>query len=166
MIDRNYAIAIIAIILIAGIMVLLASQPPEAVREGGNGSAAGTKTNVTSHLGTVGDYQTDDFDPTAYLRAWNFNDLPDAERRKFYRETNLSDGTMLREYWFYAEDQKIEIAPGVYFDAWTYNGQVPAPTIRATEGDTIRIYFKNEGSKPHTMHFHGFHESGMDGSMP
>jgi FtsP/CotA-like multicopper oxidase with cupredoxin domain len=54
----------------------------------------------------------------------------------------------------------------VFFDSWSYNGQVPAPTIRATEGDTVKIYFTNQGSKPHTMHFHGFHSSAMDGSLP
>ncbi|MEW6722354.1 MAG: multicopper oxidase domain-containing protein [Candidatus Micrarchaeota archaeon] len=158
MIDRNHAIALVALLVIGAVIVISAPQAEE--------DAAENVTNISSHLGTVGEYQTDDFDPEAYLKAWNFNDLPEAERAKFYRETSLSDGTMLREYWFYAEDGKIEIAPGVFYDAWTYNGQVPAPTIRATEGDTVRIYFTNNGSKPHTMHFHGFHEAAMDGSMP
>lgn len=49
----------------------------------------------------------------------------------------------LREYEFIAIDKEIEIAPGVFFPAWTYNGQVPGPTIRATEGDRIRIRFRN-----------------------
>jgi len=62
-------------------------------------------------------------------------------------------------------DKEIEIAPGVFFPAWAYNGQVPGPTIRATEGDLIRIYFQNLASKPHTMHFHGFHTAEMDGAM-
>jgi FtsP/CotA-like multicopper oxidase with cupredoxin domain len=54
----------------------------------------------------------------------------------------------------------------VFFPAWTYNGQVPGPTLRATEGDRIRIHFTNAGSEAHTMHFHGFHPAEMDGSMP
>ena len=114
--------------------------------------------------GVVGKYTIEDFNPTQYLNTWNFNNLPPEERSKYYRETN-PNGTALREYWFYAEDKEIEIAPGVMFPAWTYNGQVPAPTIRATEGDLIRIHFTNKGTKPHTMHFHGFHPSSMDGSM-
>ncbi|KHO52424.1 MAG: Twin-arginine translocation pathway signal [archaeon GW2011_AR11] len=75
------------------------------------------------------------------------------------------NSSLLREYWIFAEDKDIEIAPGVMFPAWTYNGQVPAPTIRATEGDKIRIHFTNRGGKPHTMHFHGFHPANMDGSL-
>ena len=42
-------------------------------------------------------------------------------------------------------------------------GTVPGPTIRATEGDLLRINFINNGSKEHTMHFHGIHPAGMDG---
>ena len=116
--------------------------------------------------GISGEYTKDDFNPMQYLTAWNFNNLLPKEREKYYRETKREDGSLLREYWITAEDREIEIAPGVFFPAWTYNGQVPAPTIRATEGDRIRIHFTNKGTKPHTMHFHGFHTSAMDGSMP
>jgi manganese oxidase len=49
------------------------------------------------------------------------------------------------------------------YPAWTYNGQVPGPTLRATEGDRLRVVFKNDGEHPHTIHFHGFHPANMDG---
>ena len=49
------------------------------------------------------------------------------------------------------------------FPAWTYNGRVPGPTLRATEGDRLRIVFRNTGSHPHSMHFHGIHAARMDG---
>ncbi|MCH7492198.1 multicopper oxidase domain-containing protein [Patescibacteria group bacterium] len=116
-------------------------------------------------MGMIGEVATDDFDPTEFLTTWNFNNLPPEEREKFYKESRLPDGRLLREYWFIAEDKEIEIAPGIFFPAWTYNGQVPAPTIRATEGDRIRIHFVNSGTKPHTMHFHGFHTEEMDGAV-
>ena len=73
------------------------------------------------------------------------------------------NGQTLREYTIYAQDKEIEIAPGVYFPAWTYNGRVPGPTLRATEGDRLRILFVNGGSHPHTIHFHGVHSARMDG---
>ena len=116
-------------------------------------------------FGVSGDYTSKDFDPMEFLTTWNFNNLPQEERKKYYKETKRPDGSLLREYWINVEDKEIEIAPGVFFPAWTYNGQVPGPTIRATEGDLIKIYFTNKGTKPHTMHFHGFHNSSMDGSM-
>jgi len=69
----------------------------------------------------------------------------------------------LREYTLTALDKEIEVAPGVFFPAWTYNGTVPGPVIRATEGDILRVRFANAGSHPHTIHFHGIHPTNMDG---
>jgi FtsP/CotA-like multicopper oxidase with cupredoxin domain len=117
-------------------------------------------------MGPVGRISRDGFDPARYLRSWNFSDLPAEERAKFYRETPRPDGSLLREYSFFAVDREIEIAPGLFFPAWTYNGQVPGPTIRATEGDRVRVSFLNQGSHPHSIHFHGWHPPAMDGSLP
>jgi FtsP/CotA-like multicopper oxidase with cupredoxin domain len=108
---------------------------------------------------------TEAFDPTAFLKNWNFNHLPPEARQKLYRETPRPDGTLLREYELYATDREIEIAPGLFFPAWTYNGQVPGPTIRATEGDRVRVTFRNLGTHPHSIHFHGWHEPAMDGAL-
>jgi FtsP/CotA-like multicopper oxidase with cupredoxin domain len=69
----------------------------------------------------------------------------------------------VREYTLVATDREIEIAPGVFFPAWTYNGTVPGPVIRATEGDLLRVHLHNGGSHPHTIHFHGIHPADMDG---
>jgi FtsP/CotA-like multicopper oxidase with cupredoxin domain len=69
----------------------------------------------------------------------------------------------VREYDVVAVDRRIEVAQGVFFDAWTYNGTVPGPIIRATEDDMLRVNFTNGGSHPHTIHFHGIHPGGMDG---
>jgi FtsP/CotA-like multicopper oxidase with cupredoxin domain len=117
-------------------------------------------------MGPVGRISPDGFNPTAYLRTWNFSHLPSEERRRYYRETPRPDGTLLREYQIVAVDREIEIAPGVFFPAWTFNGQVPGPTLRATEGDRVRVRFLNQGSHPHTIHFHGWHPPEMDGSLP
>ena len=75
----------------------------------------------------------------------------------------MPDGRTLRTFEIVAEDKEIEIAPGIIFPAWTYNGRVPGPTLRATEGERLRIVFRNYGSHPHSMHFHGIHAARMDG---
>jgi len=103
-------------------------------------------------LGTVGDVTSNSFSPTKFLTDFDHGQV-----------SKLLNGQTLREYRFEAVDIEIEIAPGVFFPAWTYNGQVPGPTIRCTEGDRIRIYFSNAGSHPHTIHFHGIHSAAMDG---
>ena len=117
-------------------------------------------------MGPVGRVSTDRFNPATYLRSWNFSNLAPAERARFYRETPRPDGSLLREYDLVAVDREIEIAPGIFFPAWTFNGQVPGPTLRATEGDRVRVTFVNQGSHPHTIHFHGWHPPEMDGSLP
>jgi nitrite reductase (NO-forming) len=42
-----------------------------------------------------------------------------------------------------------EVAPGVYNNYWTYNGQVPGPMLRVKEGDTVEITLKNDASSLH-----------------
>ncbi len=92
------------------------------------------------------------FDPMRLLVDYDYGQV-----------STLPNGVRLREYNVVAVDKEIEIAPGLFFPAWTYNGRVPGPTLRATEGDRLRIHFHNGGSHPHTLHFHGVHPPEMDG---
>jgi FtsP/CotA-like multicopper oxidase with cupredoxin domain len=73
------------------------------------------------------------------------------------------DGTAVREWTITAYDKEIEIAPGIFFPGWTYNGRIPGPTLRCNEGDLLRVKFVNAGTHPHTMHFHGIHSAFHDG---
>jgi FtsP/CotA-like multicopper oxidase with cupredoxin domain len=92
------------------------------------------------------------FDPMKFLTHFDYG-----------KKSILSNGQVLREYEIVAIDKEIEVAPGVFYPAWTYNGAVPGPTIRCTEGDRVKIHFTNAGSHPHTIHFHGIHPGNMDG---
>jgi FtsP/CotA-like multicopper oxidase with cupredoxin domain len=69
----------------------------------------------------------------------------------------------VRKYRLVAQDRDLEVAQGVSFPAWTYNGTAPGPVVRATEDDLLRVEFVNAGSHPHTIHFHGIHPANMDG---
>ena len=42
-----------------------------------------------------------------------------------------SNGRVVREWELVAVDKEIEVMPGVKFAAWTYNGRIPGPTLRA-----------------------------------
>ncbi|MHB0923897.1 MAG: multicopper oxidase domain-containing protein [Bellilinea sp.] len=105
--------------------------------------------------GTVGETDLSLFDPSAFMTRFDMGTV-----------SQTSSGRTLREYAVTALDQEIEIAPGVWFPAWTYNGQVPGPTFRCTEGDLLRFHFSNGSTHPHTIHFHGNHPPGMDGVSP
>lgn len=105
-------------------------------------------------MGTVGevDHEANGYDPMEMLYDWDYGKI-----------STLPNGQTLREYTIVASDKEIEIAPGVFFPAWVYNGRVPGPSIRCVEGDRIRITFINASSHPHTIHFHGIHSATMDG---
>ena len=120
---------------------------------------AGPLCTAGPHIGhgnmiTVGDVDSkrNGFDPAAILTDWERGEV-----------SSLPDGRTLRTFEVVAEDKEIEIAPGILFPAWTFNGRVPGPTLRATEGERLRLVFKNRGSHVHTMHFHGIHSARMDG---
>ena len=108
-----------------------------------SGMAHGNMTMV----GQV-DHARNGFDPTAMLTDWETG-----------QTEVLPDGRTLRTFEVDAIDVEIEIAPGVFFPAWTFNGRVPGPALRAKEGERLRIIFRNLGSHPHSMHFHGIHSA-------
>ena len=48
-----------------------------------------------------------------------------------------------------------ETEPGKYVEGWAYNGVVPGPEIRVTEGDKVRILVTNELEESTSVHWHG-----------
>ena len=117
-----------------------------------------------THTGAVVQTTGDVLDPVYTVQEVEFDPQKNLREFDYGKVSQLEDGTILREFTIIAEDDKImEIAPGIFYNVWTFNGQVPGPTIRATEGDLVRIHFTNNGSKAHTMHFHGNHPAEMDG---
>jgi FtsP/CotA-like multicopper oxidase with cupredoxin domain len=112
----------------------------------------GASPHDPGNAATQGELRNAPIDPHAFLEHFDYGEV-----------SRLPDGRTLREYRLMAIDREIEVAPGVSYPAWTYNGQVPGPTLRATEGDLLRVHFSNGGSHAHTVHFHGTHPAGADG---
>lgn len=57
-----------------------------------------------------------------------------------------------------------EITPGKKVKALAYNGTLPGPVIRATEGEKVRIIVKNEMKESTAVHWHGLRlPNKMDG---
>ncbi|MBA3357825.1 MAG: multicopper oxidase domain-containing protein [Thermoleophilaceae bacterium] len=117
---------------------------------GGGTTTAHPKGTQRRTVGSV-DPRVNGFDPAEIVR--------DFDRGTVTRE----GGRTVRTFEIVAEDREIEVAPGVKFAAWAYNGRVPGPTLRATEGDFVRVKFVNGSSHPHTIHFHGIHTARHDG---
>jgi FtsP/CotA-like multicopper oxidase with cupredoxin domain len=116
----------------------------------GHGGAAG-RLNMPGTNGDV-NHAANGFNPSKILTAFDHG-----------RTSKLPNGRTLREFRVMTSVQSLEVLPGVKYEAWTYNGRVPGPTFRATEGDRLRFHFANGTGHPHTMHFHGIHPGSMDG---
>ncbi len=57
-----------------------------------------------------------------------------------------------------------EVTPESIIPAMAYNGIVPGPEIRVTEGDTVRINVTNEMNQSTAVHWHGLYvPNSMDG---
>ena len=52
------------------------------------------------------------------------------------------------------EDRVLQIAPGVRYVAWTFNGHVPGPIIHVRQGQRLDVTFTNHGTMPHSLDFH------------
>ena len=52
------------------------------------------------------------------------------------------------------------MSPGIFFNYWTYNGQVPGPFIRARVEDKINLTLKNH---PSSLHHHSIDLHAVNG---
>jgi FtsP/CotA-like multicopper oxidase with cupredoxin domain len=83
---------------------------------------------------------------------------PQDSLRRFERGRLISDnGRTIRLFEVEARSITVPLTSGVLFKAWTLNGRIPGPTLRATEGERIRVVFRNADSTSHSLHFHGIH---------
>ena len=83
--------------------------------------------------------------------AKNPADIPSSVERNTSEEVNVE---------IEAKEVIGEMAPGIFFNYWTYNGQVPGPFIRARVGDKINLTLKNH---PSSLHNHSIDLHAVNG---
>ena len=83
--------------------------------------------------------------------AKNPSDLPPSLERNYPQEVNVE---------IEAKEVIGEMADGIIFNYWTYNGQVPGPFIRARVGDKISLTLKND---PSSLHHHSIDLHAVNG---
>lgn len=59
-----------------------------------------------------------------------------------------------------AQEVISEIAPGIYYNYWTYNKQVPGPMLRIREGDVVEVTLSND---PTSLHDHSIDLHAVNG---
>jgi FtsP/CotA-like multicopper oxidase with cupredoxin domain len=99
--------------------------------------------------------RTRQLDPMAVLKSFDYGVV-----------SRTADGRVIREYTFIATEEEVQIAEDIGFEAWMFNGRIPGPTVRCTEGDLIRWRFINQTPRRHSIHIHGFKPAEMDGVDP
>ena len=52
------------------------------------------------------------------------------------------------------KDVVVEIAPGVKYTAWGFEGGAPGPAIHVRQGQKVKITLTNGGAIPHSIDFH------------
>ncbi|MGH3020989.1 MAG: hypothetical protein ACRDNR_12665, partial [Gaiellaceae bacterium] len=54
------------------------------------------------------------------------------------------------------KDKTVEIAPGVEYKVWAFDGDhtAPGPIVHVRQGQTVEFTLTNGGSIPHSMDFH------------
>ena len=97
---------------------------PPPTRCGTTLTPATTAGHAGVRAGRTVDHAANGFDPTEILRDFDYG-----------RTRRLASGRVLREWDLSPVDKEIEVAPGVKYQAWTYNGRVPGPTLRCHEGE-------------------------------
>lgn len=83
-----------------------------------------------------------------------------------YGTLKQENGRTIREFQLTAGTSVIQLNSAVSYNIWDLNGRIPGPTLRAKQGDRIRVLFHNQAGHSHSLHFHGVHPAEMDGVRP
>ncbi|HEY8469469.1 MAG TPA: multicopper oxidase domain-containing protein [Longimicrobiales bacterium] len=60
----------------------------------------------------------------------------------------------IKEFRIPIRHERIEIAPGLVYEGWTFGGTVPGPVMRVRQGDLVRVTLVNEAPMAHSIDFH------------
>ncbi|GAA4573722.1 hypothetical protein GCM10023176_39290 [Micromonospora coerulea] len=82
------------------------------------------------------------------------NAKPAADWKAYDPILKPADGNKVHEVEMRVKESKIEVAPGVQQDLWTFGGTAPGPVLRGKVGDTFRVKLVNDGTMLHSIDFH------------
>lgn len=128
------------------------------------GMAAGAVPSLPYLLKGVNPQLNGGFDPSKFIQQF--------EKGK----VQTVNGQPTRVFNLVSVDRNITVAidnttgQAMQFGAWAFGtsvatAQVPGPTLRCTQGENIVINYTNMTPFTHSIHFHGIHNTGNDGSL-
>jgi len=87
-------------------------------------------------------------------------------------QTATCAGPREKTFTLEAREVTVDLGMNMKFNAWTYNGKFPGPTLEACEGDRVKIVVTNHASTSHGLDSHALRTDTMhfgpvppDGSM-
>ena len=84
----------------------------------------------------------------------DFNAKPAAGWKPFDPKLKPAAGGTVHRVAMAATEKVMEVAPGVTQEMWTFDDQVPGPTLRGKVGDIFEITLTNKGKLGHSLDFH------------
>ena len=84
----------------------------------------------------------------------DFNAEPEGDWQPFDPTLQPAPGGTNHEVTWSMTEEVMEIAPGVTQEVWTFDGQVPGPTLRGKIGDIFTVTIVNDGEMGHSLDFH------------
>ncbi|MFP5321008.1 MAG: multicopper oxidase domain-containing protein [Acidimicrobiia bacterium] len=84
----------------------------------------------------------------------DFNAAPEGRWQPFDPTLQPAPGGTNHEVTWSMTEEPMEIAPGVIQEVWTFDGQVPGPTLRGKVGDIFTVTIVNDGEMGHSLDFH------------
>ncbi len=76
-------------------------------------------------------------------------------------QTATCAGPREKSFTLEAREATVDLGMGLKFNAWTYNGHLPGPTLEACEGDHVTITVANHASTSHGLDSHALRTDTM-----
>jgi FtsP/CotA-like multicopper oxidase with cupredoxin domain len=158
------------VLLISGLVLILSAcapskaAPPDTGMPGVNNDGGMPTGNNSMMTATPGSMMADNPETSHMMEPINAPDVQPAAGTQGGQPLPFLQEGGVKVFELRTKAVKWPILDGVTVTAFTYNGTVPGPMIRVTEGDRVKIIVTNELPVPTTIHWHGVEvPNAMDG---
>jgi nitrite reductase (NO-forming) len=140
----------IAVAVLIVLAVVLAAAADDA-RDDANAAAAGTAQDHGSMSSSAVSLPLQSFAGTT---AENAEELAEAHVAVDAALPPVPAGDLVQVH-MTLKDMVVEIAPGVKYNTWAFDGHgAPGPIVHVREGQTVEMTLTNGGAIPHSIDFH------------
>jgi nitrite reductase (NO-forming) len=137
-------------ILVAGLIAFAASMV--AADRAVTGDSDATTATTHASAATGGNAMAESY---AGAKPDNAEELAKAHEPYDAKLPPLHDGNLVKVH-MTMKDRVVEIAPGVKYNVWAFDGDysAPGPIIHVKQGQTVEMTLTNGGAIPHSIDFH------------